>query len=446
MYSFFNVQSPRTTVARLAGGLLGLMAVTSGFGQTNTVPSYPGETLRPQVPEVPVTPARDRLAQMGIYTFFSYTGTGLWTPEGGREPGATYNGVFVNALDADLEKAFGLDGWKFDSVALFFHGRIQSRDKVGDYLFTNNDGLDAGLRLWEINLTKTVGDLSVRFGQFAPVSEFMSGDYAGIFTNSNFSLFGPFVSNVDGAFRINLLSFSIPSPGVRVLYKPSTGWYAGAGIWDGNPDPTFGDPGTGAQNLNRSGTRWSFNNGAFLMSEIGYRPPPAAGSTVKPSVYKVGALYNTEEQTDWTGRQVKGDWGLYAAMNQVLMAEYNKDKTTHQALGLSLRAAVLPKDRNFYDYYFDGGLGYIGLFPNRPLDVLALGFSYAHVSSDAVKRLRSFGTPASSPYEGAYELTYRWNVRPTLTVQPTIKFSDNPHAPNAYGDAFTYGLRTTIIF
>jgi carbohydrate-selective porin OprB len=80
------------------------------------------------------------------------------------------------------------------------------------------------------------------------------------------------------------------------------------------------------------------------------------------------------------------------------------------------------------------------------LDVLALGFSYAHVSSDAVKRLRSFGTPASSPYEGAYELTYRWNVRPTLTVQPTIKFSDNPHAPNAYGDAFTYGLRTTIIF
>lgn len=441
-----SLASPRAPVHRLAAALLALTATTAGFAQTNTVPSFPGEEVRPQLTEVPVVPARDRLAQKGIYTFFAYNGTALWTPDGGRETGATYNGVFVNALTADLGKAYGLDGWKANTVVLFFHGRSHSRDKVGDYLFTNNNGLDAGLRLWEADLTKTVGDLSVRFGQFAPVSEFLSGDYASIFTNSNFSLFGPFVSNVDGAFRINLLSFSIPSPGIRVMYKPATGWYAGAGIWDGNPDPTFGDPASGALNRNRGGIRWALNNGAFLMSEIGYRPTPTAGSTVKPSIYKAGAFYHTDDLTDWTGHTVQGNWGLYAAMNQVLLADFNDDKTTRRALGLSLRAAVLPKDRNFYDYYFDGGLGYIGLFPNRPLDVLALGFSYAHISSDAVARLRSFGTPADSAYEGAYELTYRWNVRPTLTIQPAIKYSDHPQAPNAFSSALTFGVRISVIY
>ncbi len=437
---------PCALAFRAALGLLTLTAATTSPAQTNTVPSFPDEEVRPQLAEVKIAPARDRLAAKGIYTFFAYNGTALCTTEGGKDTGATYNGVFVNALTADLGKAAGLDGWKANTVVLFFHGRVHSRDKVGDYLFTNNNGLDAGLRLWEADLTKTIGDFSVRFGQFAPVSEFLSGDYASIFTNSNFSLFGAFVSNTDGAFRINLLSFSIPSPGVRVLYKPATGWYAGAGVWDGDPDPTFGDPAAGALNRNREGIRWSFNEGAFTMAEVGYRPAPVAGSTVKPSIYKAGVFYHTDTGTDWAGRRVEGNWGVYAAMNQILFADRNEDQSTRRALGLSLRAAVLPQDRNFYDYYFDGGLGYIGLFPNRPLDVLALGFSYAHVSPDAVDRLRSFGTPARSAYEGAYELTYRWNVRPTLTIQPAIKYSDNPQAPNPFQDALTFGVRISVIY
>ena len=446
MPSFLSSARASAPAHRIALILAALAPTVICDGQTNTVPSFPDEEVRPQLTEVKGVPARERLAAKGIYTFFAYNGTALCTASGGKETGATYNGVFVNALTADLGKAYGLDGWKANTVVLFFHGRVHSRDKVGDYLFTNNNGLDAGLRLWEADLTKTIGDFSVRFGQFAPVSEFLSGDYASIFTNSNFSLFGAFVSNVDGAFRINLLSFSIPSPGIRVLYKPATGWYAGAGVWDGNPDPTFGDPAAGALNRNREGIRWSFNEGAFTIAEVGYRPTPLAGSTVKPSIYKAGAFYHTDTITDWSGRRVEGNWGLYAAMNQVLFADLNEDKSTRRALGLSLRGSVLPKDRNFYDYYFDGGLGYIGLFPNRPLDVLALGFSYAHVSSDAVNRLRLFGTAARSAYEGAYELTYRWNVKPTVTIQPAIKYSDNPQAPNAFKDALTFGLRISVIY
>ena len=44
------------------------------------------------------------------------------------------------------------------------------------------------------------------------------------------------------------------------------------------------------------------------------------------------------------------------------------------------RVAYSPPDRNLIDFYVDGGIGFVGLVPGRPLDRFGAGIAYMRIS------------------------------------------------------------------
>ena len=63
------------------------------------------------------------------------------------------------------------------------------------------------------------------------------------------------------------------------------------------------------------------------------------------------------------------------------------------------RIAYSPPDRNLIDLYLDGGIGFVGLVPGRPLDRFGMAVAYMRISNAArnLDRDTQFFTGLPSP-------------------------------------------------
>jgi len=156
--------------------------------------------------------------------------------------------------------------------------------------------------------------------------------------------------------------------------------------------------------------------------------------------------------------QHRGDYGLYAMVDQMIWRVPN---TKDNGLGVFVRVAGSPSDRNQVDFYADGGLNYKGLLPDRGDDVLGLAVAYARISDAAsgLDRDVNVFTGTSRPvrdHEMALELTYRAQLAPWWTVQPDLQVifhpgghvadPTDPTGTRAIRDAVVLGVRTGIAF
>ena len=400
----------------------------------------------------------------------NHIGETLGSPTGGVRTGTIYEGRLKLLLDLDLEKAVDWSGASFHVNAYQIHGRGLSASNLRNNLLTvSNIEAERTTRLFDLWLQQKLLDdlVSVRAGQIAADDEFFTSLYASTLINSTFGWPAILAADLPSGGP----AYPLATPGVRVALVPNGPLSFAAAVFNGDP----AGPGPDNPQLrDASGTSFRIDDGAFTIGEAAYALNQEREAAGLPGTYKLGAWYHTggfaDQRFDTRGLSLAnpassgvpkshhGDYGLYAILDQMV---WRQPDTTNEGLGVFLRLAGTPSDRNQIDFYADSGLAYAGLLPGREADVLALGFAYAQIG-DSTRGLdadmRSF-TGVNRPIgdsEIALEVTYKAQATPWWTLQPDLQWIRHPggHSPDptdptgtrAIRNAAVIGLRTSIAF
>jgi porin len=451
--------------------LLAIWACAAGAQETGIAPADQ-EPYSDSCPD-PLTrrwAPRDELKNAGVTACFNYLGEVLGNASGGVRRGTTYEGRLEMLVNLDLEKLVQWSGATIHANAYQIHGRgISANDLGNNLLFASNIEAERSTRLFDLWLEQQLWSslVAVRIGQLAADDEFITSYYAGVFVNSTFGWPGLTAADLPSGGP----AYPLATPGVRVKVNATDQLSVMAAVFNGDP----AGRGTGTpQSRDASGTAFRVNDDVFAIAEAAYTLDQGKAAPGLPSIYKLGGWYHSgrfaDQRFDGAGQslanpassgvpaQRRGDYGLYAIVDQML---WHVPDTKDQGLGVFLRVAGSPSDRNQVDFYVDGGLNYKGLVPGRGGDVLALGAAFARVSDAASSLDRDVnifnGThhPVRD-HEMAIELTYHAQVTPWWTVQPDLQLilhpaghvadPTDPTGTRAIRDAVVIGVQTGLSF
>jgi len=403
----------------------------------------------------------------GVKFAVTYIGETLGNPSGGYRQGAIYEGRLNVAVDADLQKVTGLEGLSFHANMFQIHGEGLSRNYLQNYMVVSGIEALPSTRLYEMWLEKKWGDaLSLRVGQLAADTEFMTAKYTDVFTNS--SLGWPAI------FALNMPSGG-PSPplaalGARLRANLSDNWTIAAAIFDGDAaGPGSQDP----QILNPNGVNFRINDPPLVLGEFQYIWNGKKGDPGLAGKFKVGGWRHFGQFGDerFTTRGVSlgalpssmpatliGDYGIYGVLEQKLIRVGND---SDRGIGIFFRGSFSPPERNLIDYYADGGIEFVGLQDNRPDDKLGVAFGYTHVSSNVQELDADFQRIMGPTWprrtsELLLTSAYQYQIRDGWTLQPNFQYIMRPGggASDPFGanpgkvlkDAEVFGVRTVLKF
>ena len=201
----------------------------------------------------------------GIKFTLSYVGETLGNLGGGLKQGLAYDGRLNGAIDLDFRKLAGWSGLTFHANAFQIHGRGLSRDYIGNLLSVSSIEALSTTRLYEAWFEqKFSGDkISLRFGQLAADTEFVTSKYTDVFITSTFGW--------PGLFALDLPSGG-PSPplaavGARLKAELNAQVTLLAAVFNGDPaGPGEGDP----QARNRYGVNFRVTDPPLLIGEFQY--------------------------------------------------------------------------------------------------------------------------------------------------------------------------------
>ena len=123
------------------------------------------------------------------------------------------------------------------------------------------------------------------------------------------------------------------------------------------------------------------------------------------------------------------------------------------------RIAYSPSDRNLIDLYIDGGIGFVGFVPSRPLDRFGMAMAFMRISNADrnLDRDTQFFSGLPSPVrsnETLLELIYEAHMQPGWLLAPYFQYVfrpsggiPNPTDPGGLsriGDAAVFGLTSTL--
>lgn len=182
----------------------------------------------------------------------------------------------------------------------------------------------------------------------------------------------------------------------------------------------------------------------FFQTDFRLKLPSPRGDL--PGTYRFGVLYDPgtkETFRDPLGglaAQVfeTGDVGYYVSFDQMV---YRENPDDEQGLGAFFRWGTRDGDVNRLEMFWSGGVQYAGLVPQRDQDVVGFGFYSVH-SSDRYRREIN----PDFLREAGYELYYKIQVTPWLTITPDMQYIATPGALQDTDDAFVLGLRARVIF
>jgi porin len=367
----------------------------------------------------------------GVTISAEYTGEVLGDLVGGIKTGTTYEGLLRLGLTLDLKKLVCWDGTTFYVSALYPHGEGISREHSGDFNLASNIDAYNSFRLDELWLEqKLLPDqaLAIRVGQLATDTEFFLSTTSALFLNAAFGTM-PTIS-----FNNNLPIYAFGGLGIRVAYTPANGWFARAGVFDGDP----GDPST----VNKNGVAFHLNvSGLIVLGEAGYAINSSADSKGLAGSYKIGGWYDaSHEETPRIGGQHNSDAGFYAIVDQMI---YRKSNFAPGSLIGFFRISAAPEqDINLVPFYVDGGFNLDGPFPSRDKDIFGMALGYTVLSD----HFTPVNKPIRSGHETVFETNYKVQITDHFFLQPAIEYilypGGYPHLDNALVAAlrfdFTY--------
>jgi porin len=414
------------------------------------------------------------LKDHGIVVGATETSEMLANVTGGTKTGALYDGRLELDLDADLGQLLGLENTVLHVNAYQIHGRGLSANNLGgDILTPSSIEAERTIRLFDLWVERGFFDnaLSVRLGQIAADDEFITSQYTAGFVNSTFG----FPAIVAEALPGGGPEYPLATPGIRVKSAISNTFTLQAALFNGNPDGSIGTTDQEAADI--SGTNFDTGVSPLMIAELAYTPAGGEEASAQGTAYKFGAWYQGGDfydlAVDRQGRSLAGapatriprrhdgDFGFYGIADLLL---YREPGTDDHGLGAFLRLGGAPGDRNFVNFYVDGGFAYKGLFEGRGDDVVSLGAAYAGVGGQAerlVGDLQRIGAKTgilfrTPDYEGVIEVNYQATLAPWWTAQPDLQIVLHPTQavirPTAsmplprMGNALILGLRTSIRF
>jgi porin len=421
---------------------------------------------------------RSELSKRGISLGILETSESLGNVSGGTRKGFTYDGLTQVVLELDTQRAFGHYGGTLNASFLNVHGSNLSAENLQTLQTASGIEADRSTRLWEFWYDQKFLEedrLDVKIGQQSLDQEFMVSSNALYFVNTMFGW--PMLPSAD--MPGGGPAYPLSALGVRLSARPVNGVTLLAGVFNGTP--VSNDNGTDPQLLNRHGTSFPWGGGKLSIVEAQFSSP-ALGSMVEPGqseplgrTIRIGAWYNAREFDDQridssgvpladtansTGipRKHSGDYAVYAVIDQLIWRDSTDPNRTIALFGRVMGTPLT--DRNLIDFSMNAGLVFHSPFRYRTADTLGLGMGYTHVSHDVAQLDRdniAYGNNSVGPIrsgETFVEMTYQYQLKPWIQIQPDIQYVFNPGAgvpdPNDPGrrikNELVLGLRTNISF
>ncbi len=388
---------------------------------------------------------RRHLAAQGVTFGINYIGEALGNGSGGWSQGTAFDGRAELVVDADLEKLANWKGGSFHFNVYQIHGVGLSSWHIGNIMAVSNIEAMPTTRLFELWFEQKLADgkASLRLGQIAADSEFITSTYAGQFINGTFGWPAIAAADLPGGGP----AYPLAVPGARLKLDPDPDFTFMAAIFSGDP----GGPGSeeDPQKRNPYGLNFGFVDRPLLMLEAQYRYNQGKQAQGLPGSIKVGGWEHFGGHDDLlTGARLSTNYGLYAVWDQQIYALPNSDG---KGIGLFARVAGAPADRNLMDFYVDGGLQFSGFIASRPDDTFGAAVGYGRISNRVADADIVAGL-LTRDYEAVLEVNYTAQIMPGWTLQPEFQYIWHPggsvlHEGGArVKDAAVFGLRTAISY
>jgi len=414
------------------------------------------------------------LANKGLNFGLTYIGDNIANVSGGVARGGIHFGRFDFSVDADLEKLFGWTGGRIYANALEIYGRGLSRNYVQNLATISEIEALPDRRLYNAYFEQNFfnGRLNIRAGQQAADVEFFDSQTDDLFINGTFGWPAIKASNLPAGGPAP----PIAVPGIRVKAALSDKITVFGAVFNGSAArPGDGDP----QTRDNHGLAFRVNDPPWLIGQVRFDYDIDLGGRVLPGNFTPGAWRHYGEfddqrftaqrlsiaDPDGTGipAKLRGNYGIFAVVEQVL---YRPSSVTEKSVSASLpgitafgRVAYSPPDRNLIDLYLDGGIGFVGFTPGRPLDRFGVAVAYMRISK-AARALdvdTQFFSGLASPVrsnETLIEMIYEAHIKPGWLLAPYFQYVfrpsggiPNPNDPSGLsriGDAAVFGLTTTL--
>ena len=419
---------------------------------------------------------RTDLSKYGISLAVLETSEYMGNVSGGVKQSAAYDGLTQIVAQMDTNRAFGHYGGLANVSVLNLHGNNLSAQNLFTLQTASGIVGDQATRLWEIWYDQKFLDedrLSVRVGQQSLDQEFMVSTNALYFINTMFGW--PMLPSAN--MPSGGPAYPLSALGVRFNVRPVDGFNLLVGAFNG--DPVKNNNGSDPQLQNRYGTSFPTNGGQLYIAEAQFSYP-TLGSMVESGqtkslgyTYKIGAWYNTnnfsnmavdtnglslaDPNSNGNPLQHQGNYAWYAVADQLI---WRDDKDPNRTVGIFGRVMGTPlKAYNLIDFSANFGAVMHSPFKNRPADTLGLGVGYAHVSKQVAQldqntaNFTNTFTPIRNS-ETFVELTYQYQWKPWIQIQPDIQYAmnpggglANPNIPNSkIKNELILGVRTNISF
>ncbi len=376
---------------------------------------------------------RSELQQKGITLNATYENNVLGNITGGLKQGLAYTDSIGIDANFNLQTLLHLVGSSFYISLVDRNGSNLSAVDIGNQ-FTAAQLY--GGQTWRLNSLYfeqqfDYAKILMRLGRLNAGDTFLQSDLYCNFVNN------AFCGNPVAVF-LNVPFSAYPNAqwGYYLQLKPSPIILGKMAIYNTNT----------SVNRNRyHGFHFSFhgNNGVMLITEWALLNNQHLCwlSCHLPGKYTVGMMYfSGRNQIRFQDSQsVQGNYGYYVEAQQKLYSP-QQDKT-----GLSTFFVVefFPSDRNLMPFFFNLGLIYQGLIPERPQDKFALGFVRGNYSDDLASAQLRLNNPTQSA-ESFVEINYRIQVNPWLFIQPDIQYIMNPRGFHTIKNAWVVGEQMGI--
>jgi porin len=416
----------------------------------------------------------DGLAAKGLNFGATYIGDYLGNVSGGTQRGALHLGRFEFTVDADLEKLVGWTGGRFFADTFEIYGQGLTHNNIHNLATVSETEALPDARLYNAYFEQSFYNdaLNIRVGQQAADVEFFDSETDDLFINGTFGW---------PAIQANNLPAGGPAPpiaalGIRVKAALSDQITVFGAVFNGNAAASGdADP----QLLDNHGLAFRINDSPWVIGQVRWDYDVDIGGRPLAGNFTPGGWYHSGQFDDQrftaqglsiadpsgTGIPAKlaGDFGIFATLEQTL---YRPPSVTDKGVSNSLpgvtvfgRIAYSPPDRNLIDLYLDGGIGFVGLVPGRPLDRAGMGVAYMRISGadQNLDRDTQFFTSISSPVrssEKVLELIYEAHIKPGWLLAPYFQYVfrpsggiPNPNDPSGISriaDAAVFGVTTTI--
>lgn len=454
--------------AIVAAYLAGAMTSTSAFAGAKD--ENAAEWLAPKW----LNEWHDGLAGKGLNFGATWIGDNITNVTGGTSRGAIHFGRFDLSVDGDLEKLVGWTGGKFYVNALGIYGRGLSRNYVRNLATISEIEALPEARLYNAYFEQGFYNnaLNFRIGQQAADVEFFDSQTDDLFINGTFGWPANKANNLPSGGPAP----PIAVPGIRVKATLSDQVTVFGAVFNGNAArPGDGDP----QLRDNHGLAFRVNDPPWLIGQVrwsydlDFGGGPLAGNFTPGGWYHTGKFDDQRftaqgasiADPDGSGiaAKLRGNFGIFAVVEQTL---YRPASVTEKGVSASVpgvtafaRIAYSPPDRNLIDLYADGGIGFSGMVPGRPLDRFGMAVAYMRIS-DAARNLdrdSQFFAGLPSPVrsnETLVELIYEAHLKPGWLLAPYFQYVfrpsggiPNPNDPSGLsriGDAAVFGVTTTL--